>query len=220
MSEEIFVPILKKVYFFIGIFFLLAIIKLILQSSWFKGKVGETSVKLTFNLWLDKKVYHVINNVILPTDSGTTQIDHIIVSTYGVFVIETKNMNGWIFGSEKQKIWTQSLYGNSYKFQNPIHQNFKHIKTLQSLLNLNEYQIYSVIVFVGKCTFKTKMPENVTLDIDGCLRFIKSKKKQVIPEKEIEEIIKKIENFRLPDSIKTNLQHIKNVDNIIREKKK
>ena len=64
----------------------------ILKSSWLKGVVGEIIVNLLAKWSLDKKKYHLLKNVTLPTIDGTTQIDHIIVSIYGVFVVETKNM--------------------------------------------------------------------------------------------------------------------------------
>lgn len=75
----------------------------IIKSPQFKGWVGESLVNLSARLFLDKNTYHLIRNVTLPTEDGTTQIDHIIVSPYGVFVVETKNMKGWIFGSAKQR---------------------------------------------------------------------------------------------------------------------
>ena len=87
-----------------------AILSAILNSAWFKGVTGEFIVNLSAKLFLDKQKYHLIKNVTLPTEDGSTQIDHIIVSKYGVFVVETKNMKGWIFGDANQKIWTQKIY--------------------------------------------------------------------------------------------------------------
>ena len=75
-----------------------------------KGIMGEFFVNLVIHIKLDKKKYHLLKNVTLPTEDGTIQIDHIIVSQYGIFVIETKNMKGWIFGGEQQKTWTQKVY--------------------------------------------------------------------------------------------------------------
>lgn len=70
--------------------------------STFKGILGESKVNLGYWLLLDNKIYHRMNNVTLPLASGgSTQIDHIIVSRYGIFVIETKNYKGWIFGEER-----------------------------------------------------------------------------------------------------------------------
>lgn len=90
-----------------------------------KGIIGEFLVNIAARLKLDKKQYHLIKNVTLQTEDGTTQIDHIIVSEYGIFVVETKNMKGWIFGDEKQKSWTQKIYKYTNKFQNPLYQNYK-----------------------------------------------------------------------------------------------
>ena len=98
---------------------------------------------------MKSQTYHLIKNVTFPTEDGTTQIDHVIVSIYGIFVIETKNYKGWIFGREKQKEWTQQIYKTKNKFQNPLRQNYKHTKTLEKLLNLSDKEIYSVIVFIG-----------------------------------------------------------------------
>ena len=70
----------------------------ILKSRWFKGVFGEFLVnKLLASL--PSTEYTLIKNVTLPTDDGTTQVDHIVVSKFGIFVVETKNMKGWIFGS-------------------------------------------------------------------------------------------------------------------------
>jgi hypothetical protein len=55
-----------------------------------------------------------------------------------VFVVETKNMKGWIFGSATQPFWTQKIFRSNYKFQNPLHQNYKHVKTLQALPGLGD----------------------------------------------------------------------------------
>ncbi|SEL62671.1 nuclease-related domain-containing protein [Ectothiorhodospira marina] len=133
----------------------LVVIVAIIGSPWFKGLMGEFFVNLSVRFLLDKNQYHLIKNVTLPTENGTTQIDHIIVSVFGVFVVETKNMKGWIFGKPNQKTWTQKIYKHSSQFQNPLHQNYKHVKTVESLLGLNEQQVHSVVVFVGDSKFKT-----------------------------------------------------------------
>jgi predicted RNA-binding Zn-ribbon protein involved in translation (DUF1610 family) len=212
LSSIIF-QMIGKLWFLIP----LVIIVGVLKSTWFKGVLGECIINVSAKLFLDKEQYHLIKNVTLPTEDGTTQIDHIIVSKFGVFVVETKNMKGWIFGSPSQKTWTQKIYKHTSKFQNPLHQNYKHTKTLESLLGLNDQQIHSVIVFIGDSTFKTEMPENVTYG-GGYLRYIKSKTELVLSESEVNEITNKIENGRLTPSFKTNREHVAHVRNIIEEK--
>lgn len=216
-----FSPIINQIvgmfWYLIPLVILAIILKLTLKYAWFKGVFGEFIVNITAQRLLDKDQYHLIKNVTLPTEDGTTQIDHVIVSKYGIFVIETKNMKGWIFGSPNQKTWTQKIYKSSFKFQNPLHQNYKHVKTLESLLGLNEQQIHSVIVFVGDSTFKTEMPENVTYGKDY-IRFIKSKTHPIITEKEVKEIVSKIELAKFKPSFKTHREHVKHVKRIISEK--
>ena len=199
---------------------------LIIKSAWFKGVLGEWQVNLLIKFFLDKNDYHLIKNVTLPTftdgkEQGTTQIDHIIVSKYGIFVVETKNMKGWIFGSENQKQWTQQIFKHKSKFQNPLHQNYKHVKTLEDLLligsNARNDCIFSVIIFIGGSTFKTKMPENVRFARGG-IEYIKSKTDIVFNAEEVTNIIEQIESGRLERSFKTNHQHIKHVREIIEEK--
>lgn len=185
----------------------------IAKTPWFKGILGEFIVNTAVRFFLDTQKYHLIKNVTLPTEDGSTQIDHIIVSEFGVFVIETKNMKGWIFGLEHQKQWTQKIFKHTSKFQNPLHQNYKHTKTLSSCLDINEDKLFSVIVFVGDSTFKTNMPENVTY-ARGLIRFIKSKKSSIISSKESIEITERIQSGRLKSSIKTHRAHAKHVQEI------
>jgi predicted RNA-binding Zn-ribbon protein involved in translation (DUF1610 family) len=187
------------------------------KSPWCKGFIGESIFNISTKFLLDKDTYRLIKNVTLPTENGTTQIDHIIVSIYGIFVVETKNMKGWIFGSQHQKLWTQKIYKQSNKFQNPLHQNYKHVKTLASILNIEEDYIYSVIIFIGDCTFKTDIPDNVTYGW-GYARFIKSKNRPVLSKSELHDIIDRIETGRLKPSFKTNREHVQHVRQILIEK--
>lgn len=198
------IPILAVLYF--------------LKSPWFKGLAGEMMVHISAKIHLNKNKYHILRNVTLPTAEGTTQIDHIIVSECGVFVIETKNMKGWIFGGAHQRTWTQKIFKYTKKFQNPLHQNCKHVETLKSLLELNDQQIFSVVVFVGSSTFKTDMPENV-INGPGLIKYIKSKDRQVILNTDVQMILSKIEAERLSPSRKTTKAHIEHVKQIVEEKR-
>lgn len=195
----------------------LVLIILFFKSPFGKGLLGEILVNFAANVRLDKQKYHLIKNVTLPAEDGTTQIDHIVVSKFGIFVIETKNMKGWIFGDEKQKTWTQKIYKHTNKFQNPLHQNYKHVKTIETALGIDHGKIFSVIVFVGDSTFKTEMPENVTY-AGGFIRYIESKTDKIITQNEVNQIISAIESGRLSQTLKTHREHAKHVQNIIKEK--
>jgi ssDNA-binding Zn-finger/Zn-ribbon topoisomerase 1 len=70
-------------------------------------------------------------------------------------------MKGWIFGSENQATWTQSIFGKKHQFQNPLRQNYRHTKCLSEYLGISHDLIHSVVFFIGECEFKTPMPNNV-----------------------------------------------------------
>jgi len=71
----------------------------------FAGWFGELKTVIAKKLFLRSSDYVDLNNVTIRTRRGTTQIDHVIVSRYGVFVVETKNMSGWIFGTSAPGGW-------------------------------------------------------------------------------------------------------------------
>lgn len=106
--------------------------------------------------------YHLMNHVTIQMDDGTTQVDHILISRFGVFVIETKDYKGWIFANATHETWTQVLFRLRLKFQNPIFQNNRHVRAVQRLLDfLPTEAIRSVVVFTGEAEFKTEIPQGV-----------------------------------------------------------
>ena len=175
-------------------------------KSFIKGWSGELQGTLAHKVFLDSNVYVDINNITLPTANGTTQIDHVIVSRFGIFVVETKNMSGWLFGDEKSPQWTQMLAGKKYKFQNPLHQNYRHVKSLQEFLGIGEENFFSVVMFWGEAEFKTPMPENVMRQ--GYVPYIKSKLDVLFTGEEMDEIIRIIRAGMLPKSWATSREHV------------
>ena len=121
-----------------------------------KGKAGEDRVSLVLRSLPQE--YLVVDNVIIP-DQGTeprnkytTQIDHVVVSPFGIFVIETKNYSGWIFGSEKSKRWKQTFKTTrGHYFYNPIKQNWGHTFALAERLHLNTRKFKPIVVFSDDC---------------------------------------------------------------------
>lgn len=172
-----------------------------------KGEAGEARVRRSTIRNLPAETYHQFHNVTLPTPYGTAQIDHIIVSRFGIFVVETKNMKGWIFGGPNHTQWTQVLFHESYKFQNPIHQNYTHIRALNTLLNVSPRVIYSVIVFIGDSIFKTPMPSNV-LSGRRLISYINSYCVEILSESEVQQAATRIREVRLEPSRETTRQHV------------
>lgn len=119
-----------------------------------KGWVGEASVNRILSN-LSPEQYKVFHDVYVPNgEGGTTQVDHIVTSVYGIFVIETKHYKGWIFGKEDQKYWTQVIYKRKEKLYNPIWQNFGHLSAIKARLGVEDHHIHSIIAFSNNSTFK------------------------------------------------------------------
>jgi len=169
--------------------------------------VGEKRVSDLLSLKLNRENYYLLNNVTLPAGSGTTQIDHIVVSTKGIFVIETKHYSGWIFGNSSSKVWTQTIYKKKSYFQNPMHQNYKHVKVIQRLFDfMPSDNVISVVVFSGDAEFKTKRLDNVLL-LNEVDEYIKSHDDDLISKNRMEFCVGRIQCQRLPETKETDKNH-------------
>jgi len=175
----------------------------------FKGWIGEK--KTQFNLWLglDSNLYQRFHDVIIPSSHGTTQIDHILVSPFGIFVVETKNYKGWIYGSEDQSTWTQVIYKSKHKFQNPLRQTHRHKKVLSKYLGVGESFILPVISFVGDVELKTELPTNVLTS--RVSSYIKQFNEQVFSNDEVERITGLLSNVKSEYNISKS-EHIQSLE--------
>ncbi|MCH3916090.1 MAG: NERD domain-containing protein [Spirochaetia bacterium] len=119
-----------------------------------KGSKGESWIARSLKQ-LDKDEYLVLNDLLFQTKYGSSQIDHIVISIYGIFVIETKNYKGWIYGSEASEYWSQIIYKEKNQFRNPIRQNLAHVYALKTILSdFRQIPYYPIVVFVGSAKFK------------------------------------------------------------------
>jgi len=175
----------------IGLVVALWVVLRVFRSARSKGFFGEFRVRSALLLRLDSDAYRSLHNLTLPVHDGTTQIDHLIVSRFGVFVIETKNLTGWIFGDERSRNWTQSVYGNNYQFLNPLRQNYKHLKAVENLLGFGSKCLHSVVVFVGSSRFQTAMPPNV-LKRGELVPYIRSKTEVVLSDDQVDDAIQRL----------------------------
>ncbi len=124
------------------------------------GQFGEFSTEyaLTNNNLEGELV--VLKNIYVPYRDKTSEIDLLMIHEKGIFVFESKNYSGWIFGSAEQLNWTQSLPNREkHQFYNPIRQNQTHIKALSEFLNIPTSSFTSYIVFSERCSLKS-VPEN------------------------------------------------------------
>lgn len=175
-----------------------------------KGKRGEKLVAGRLRRGLPDE-YRILNDIYLPLPDGTTtQIDHIVVSQYGVFVVETKTYSGWIFGAEKSKEWTQSIYRKKSRFQNPIRQNYRHICALADNLGIDKSYFIGVVAFTGDCTFKTEMPDCVVYSRRAA-DYIRSHNMPKIKIEQLNELVSAIAEWQGTVSERQISNHVANL---------
>lgn len=182
-------------------------------QQWFKttgkGLIGELVVNTRLRE-LPADEYHLIPNVMLPVDGGTTQIDHIVVSRYGIFVVETKAYKGWIFGSERDAQWTQQIYRKKSRFQNPLRQNYRHTETLAELTGIPRQLFISLVAFSGEAEFKTPMPPTV-MKIAHLASAIRSFTHPLIQDAQVHEVVDAIKAWASTVDAAARRNHVHNL---------
>jgi len=133
----------------LALFIALIVFVIKYKSPTARGKRGERKVtKMLLRIQKQCGGY-VINDIVLPIGQTTTQIDHIYISSKGIFVIETKNYSGRIYGDESSRYWKQVLAnGNTkHKMYNPLMQNETHASAVRKLV-FSWVPVISMVVFV------------------------------------------------------------------------
>lgn len=154
------------------------------------------------------KEYIILKDIMIKTSNKTHQIDHLVISKYGIFVIETKNYFGLIKGNEYDEKWTQYLGKNKYKFLNPIRQNYGHIVALKEVLNMDINNFISIICFSNQAKLSIKNATKVT-QIDYLIDEILSYTKIIIKDN-INDIANKIDSLNIIE-VKEKREHIKSI---------
>lgn len=197
MSKEIICAIVLVV----------VLLALILRIPYVKGILGEKIV--AFILSSLSNDYYVFNDVYVEVGGHNTQIDHVVVSPFGIFVIETKNYKGWIFGNDDQQYWIKNMYGRKYKFYNPVLQNRAHTKALHQYLNISNSFFIPVVVFLSGVTLKCETTANV-IKMWSLRRFIRKYTRPVFNDVEVQEIVNKLREIFVEDKAQQR-KHIKSV---------
>ncbi|GKV65554.1 MULTISPECIES: nuclease-related domain-containing protein [unclassified Sporosarcina] len=211
----------KAIWFLAFMMILSTIVKI--QLPRIRGAAGERIVQRRLNKLGDEyRSYHDL--YVEDTQNGLTQIDHIVISKYGVHVIETKNYSGWIFGSELQKYWTQTIYKNKQKFYNPIRQNYGHIEALKSYLNMPSLPVYSIIAFSDEVEFKFKEPfqSAQVIHYRKLVKTIRQDNKLRLTDRQMNNIIRSLDQLdQMPKKDKkairkTHLQQVRKKQQVAR----
>lgn len=207
---------------------------LVIWGIWYnspeqKGKRGEKRVHNILMQLSDD--YYVWHDVIMKTDNGTTQIDHIVVSKYGVFVIETKNYRGEIYGNDDRQEWTQMIvtdvqykrspktytYVTKNHLYNPVKQSMGHVYSLKKCLSeWPHLKFVPIVVFVGKADIsKVESKYHVIYD-DNLLSIIESYKTIYLSDDDVRNVVKHINDSNARLEIKDR-EHVRNIRKTARE---
>lgn len=147
----------------------------------------------------DREAYRELHHLTLPHPGGhpgagegrvppRLRIDHLVVSRYGLFVVETKSLAGWIFGAPEAPCWTQVVLGQRHAFRNPLWENQMRIAALEAFLKLPRSHIQSVVVFTGaSAELKGCFPENVVRG--GPFAFIRRHTTPLFDDRQLAEIL-------------------------------
>ena len=175
------------------------------------GKFGEMAIAMRLRAGLPKDEYLILNNVYLPIENGAmTQIDHVVVSRYGIFVVESKNYSGWIFGDKNSPRWTQTVFRKKSTFQNPIRQNYRHLCAISESLGIPKMYLKSVVVFTGDCEFKTEMPEGVVY-LHKAAAYIRTFTEPIIKDKQVTEIAEVMREWDQSVTKERRARHVENL---------
>lgn len=175
--------------------------------------------------WVKKELkklsseYKIINDLMIETrDKLTHQIDHIIVSKYGIFVIETKQYNGYIIGNDYDKKWTIKSGNKKYYINNPVHQNYGHLKAIKEVLETDENKFISIVCIPSKA--KLKIDSKVVVSINELLNKINGYKEPIINN--ADELYEKVMKLNIVDKEqrKQHVTYVKEVKTLNEEESK
>ena len=161
---------------------------------------------------LPEEEYRVINDLLLQSGGHSTQIDHVVVSRYGVFVIETKYYQGWISGGENSEYWTQNIYGKKYELRNPLWQNDGHIRAIRRLLKDDgDIPIFSIVAFSYQADLKvsSSLPVMYWREV---VPYIKRFTEPLISSSQVRDIYYALLNANVTDQ-SAKKEHVKSVRN-------
>lgn len=188
---------------------IVAIFVLVILWRRSKGKRGEKQVAVLLSL-LPQKDYKVINDLLIQSGGHSAQIDHVVVSAYGIFVIETKYYKGWIYGGENSEYWTQNIYGHKYQLRNPLWQNQGHCKAIARLLgDSGTIPIHNIVAFSRQASLRV----NRTLPVMYWWRvvpYIKRFKEPYLTEAQVDDIYSKLSTANVTDRA-SRKQHVASV---------
>lgn len=185
-----------------------------------KGFIGEKKTRIALEGLPDDHV--VIHDLLLQNEGRTAQIDHTVISPRGIFVIETKAYDGWIFGSEKSEYWTQVMGKRKQRFYNPVRQNRSHVQALKNTLARYGDPLYvPVVVFSDACELRRVDTTTPVLHRKELVYFIlNSKKDGILAPADIRDIYESLvsANIRSKEARKQHVSYVRTKEERFRKR--
>lgn len=195
-----------------------------------KGKRGEMRVSAILSKLSDE--YTILNDLVFRTEKGTTQIDHIVVSKYGIFTIETKNYRGEIYGDDNRKEWTQLIvtkvtyakkwwktytYVTKNRFYNPVKQSVGHALRIKELLSVFPHvKIVPIVVFIGDAILRYVESNNHVVYEKKLLDVIDGYKTTYLTDNDVQAVLAILTSNNIRETV-SDRQHVKNLRIAARE---
>lgn len=180
-----------------------------------KGIIGERRIASILESLPNE--YHIVNDILIEYGKKSSQIDHVIVSPYGIFVIETKNFVGVIYGNDIDREWTQRIGNHETSFYNPFMQNKNHCYAiLQCISNYYMNKLLPIVVFTSKSELNISTKQRIVHE-DNLIELIRVFKEKKLTDNEIHDVLFKLENSN-NTSYDAWIRHINRINN--RKKRK
>lgn len=186
----------------------------LLEKPSYRGWWGEYKVNFLLRLCLSREYKIFTNALYRGKQSGeATQVDHIVVSRYGVFVIETKSFKGKVITDPcEPQTWQQIVGRRKYRLQNPLYQNHSHVKAIQRVTGLHGYKLHSYAAMAGSATFPDGMPDRV-FSPWRLVRKIQSQRTPVLTRSHVDEICRSLERSRIKGGYWAAQRHVEKLGN-------
>lgn len=206
--------------------FIIGIIAIAIFLKWYrspqqKGKRGEKRVAALLKKLSDD--YYIINNAVFLTKNGTTQVDHVVVSKYGVFAIETKNYKGEIYGDDTREEWTQVIvtnvtyqrkwwktytYVTKNQMYNPVKQASGHAFRIKKILeDYNNLPVVPILVFVGSADISHVNSDKHVIYSEQLLSVIESYQNVYLSDADVQSVLHSLQVSNVSETI-DNKMHV------------
>lgn len=167
-----------------------------ISSPRFRGDIAETRVRRILLSGLKKSRYTVLNDLTVPSGGGTVHIDHLVVSRFGIFVIESQYAPGWVTGGEFQDQWKLAHWGRVARIDNPLHRNALQVDALKALLQAASSAFIPLVVMVGAKGFTRSMPKRLLIP-EKLIASIRATTQPMLESEQALQVLREIESSRL-----------------------